>query len=371
MRATADCLRALGVSVSQTPDGVFVSPGESRKESLPDAVPTLNARESGSTLRFLLPAALTLRSRAFFVGSGRLPERPVTHLIRAMSENGVAFSAERLPFLAEGRLQSGIFRLPGNVSSQYVSALLMALPFLSGDSEIVLTSPLESREYVSVTLNAMNPFGLRAQETRFGYFVPGGQTGNPPTEIAVEGDWSNAAFFFAAGALGKRGVTVTGLTSGSAQGDRKILAFLSEMGARVTENPGGICVRGGDLFGIRADLRDHPDLAAPLAVVSACAKGESVFTGVSRLRLKETDRLETVCALINDLGGRAEAGEDALTVQGDGLVGGKTDARGDHRLAMAAAVAAAGCRKNVEISGAEAVSKSFPSFFDVYSSLAL
>ena len=365
-RATMECLCALGVSVSRVADGVRVSRGENS-----GLIPLLDARESGTTLRFLLPAAMVLSDRARFIGRGRLPERPVTHLMRAMSENGVRFSGDRLPFEAEGRLRSGRFRLPGDVSSQYVSALLMALPFLDGDSEIVLTSSLESREYVSMTLNAMRFFGLEARATDAGYSVPGGQTGNPPGEIPTEGDWSNAAFFLAAGALGREGVTVSGLADDSAQGDRRILPLLAEMGARVSITPRGIGVRGGRLRGIRADLRDHPDLAAPLAVVAACAEGESVFTGVKRLRFKESDRLETLRALITDLGGRAEAAEDALIVRGGGLVGGKTDARGDHRLAMAAAVAAAGCREKVEIRGAEAVSKSFPSFFDVFSALTI
>ena len=365
-RATVECLRALGVSVAVGADGARVSPG-----ARPGRIPLLDARESGTTLRFLLPAAMILADRARFVGRGRLPERPIAHLMRAMAENGVRFSQNRLPFEAVGRLRSGTFRLPGDVSSQYVSALLMTLPFLDGDSEIVLTSPLESREYVSMTLSAMRLFGLEWRATDAGYLVPGGQKGDPPGEVSAEGDWSNAAFFLAAGALGREGVTVGGLAKDSAQGDRRILSLLAEMGARVSETPRGICVRGGKMRGIRADLRDHPDLAAPLAVVAACAEGDSVFTGLKRLRLKETDRMETVRALITDLGGRAEAAEDALTVRGGGLVGGKTDARGDHRLAMAAATAAAGCREKVEIRGAEAVSKSFPSFFDVFSALTI
>ena len=371
VRATIDCLRALGVSAVEATDGVRLAPGNAREEDPSRVIPTLDARESGTTLRFLLPAAMVLRKSARFVGCGRLPERPVTHLMRAMADNGVRFSREKLPFTAEGRLRSGVYRLPGDVSSQYVSALLMALPFLPGNSELVLTTPLESREYVSMTQSVMRLFGLRSQATPDGYFVPGGQTGNPPDAVSAEGDWSNAAFFLAAGALGKRGVTVSGLSEDSAQGDRQILAFLMKMGARVERTPRGICVRGGDLRGIRADIRDCPDLAAPLAVIAACAEGESVFTGAKRLRLKETDRLETVCALINDLGGHAEAAEDALIVHGGGLIGGQTDARGDHRLAMAAAVAATGCRERVQIWGAEAVSKSFPSFFQSFSALSL
>ena len=221
--ATAACLRALGADIQDEPGGMSVAPIKKRGES-----PQLDCGESGTTLRLLLPVAAALYKSAGVTGRGRLPERPLAELIRCLSAHGVQFSNDRLPLTLWGALCSGEYSIPGDVSSQYISGLLLALPLLAGDSSIRLTSPLESAGYVDMTLSALSRFGVRAQTKPDGFFVPGNQAYRSPGNVQAEGDWSNAAFFLAAGAIGKP-VTCTGLTQNSAQPDRAILELLSPL----------------------------------------------------------------------------------------------------------------------------------------------
>lgn len=371
---TCACLSEMGASVRPEGGRRFIEP------SLAPETPTLYAGESGSTLRFLLPVVCSRFPRARFSGGERLKMRPLTDLVNAMRENGVSFSADGLPFETRGTLRPGVFCLPGNVSSQYVSGLLLALPGLKGDSEIRLSTRLESRAYADMTLRAMRAFGLIARETSNGYFVPGNQRAVIPGngfEIASEGDWSNAAFWLAAGAL-KPGneITVTGLYADSAQGDKEILNILKAAGASVSVRKGlaeeelrvTVCAPSS-LFPARADVSGIPDLASPLTALFAFAQGESALLNAARLRFKESDRLSGLAELVSSLGGQAFAGDDCLTVLGGGLDGGVFDARGDHRLAMAAVIAASASARGAAVIGAEAVNKSYPGFFRDFASL--
>lgn len=356
--ATISCLRAMGARISRRGEAITVTPiaGAALR-------PALNCGESGSTLRFLLPVAAAVCRGASFSGRGRLPERPLAPLMDAMRAKGVSFSAESLPFEIDGRLRGGVFELPGDVSSQFVSGLLLALPLLEEDSEIALTSPLLSAGYADMTRAVLGGFGVAADETSEGYFVRGGQRPVSPVYTRVEGDWSNAAFMLCAGAVGGN-VTVTGLDLNSPQGDRKIVEMLRAFGAAVEVNGGAVSVSGGKLKAVEIDVSQTPDLLPALSVLAALAEGESRFTGAARLRMKECDRLNACAQMINSLGGRAEEALDSLTVYGGGLDGGSAEGFGDHRMVMAAAVASAGCRNAVTISGAEAVGKSYPGFFE-------
>ena len=357
--ATIHCLESLGAKFERDKNTLTVIPGPEKKEV------ELFANESGSTLRFLLPVAMAKCEKAHFSGAGRLPERPLTHLVNAMKENGTAFSGDRLPLTATGRLKSGKFVVPGNISSQYVTGLLMALPMLDGDSEIVVEGELASKAYVDITLSTLKEFSLSVTPTKNGYFVPGNQKPKSKGRMTIDGDWSNAALFLAAGAISKTSVTVKGLSMNSPQGDKEIVSLIQKFGADVRVTNDEVTVSGGNLVGLKIDIDKTPDLIAPLGILAAYAKGKTVFTNGARLRLKESDRIRTMKNLILSLGGQAEETEDELIVYGSGaLSGGTVDGANDHRIVMAAAIAGAYSVKGARISGAEAVNKSYPGFFD-------
>ena len=358
--ATADCLRALGAAITVNNEDYIVEPIAQIEN-----IPLLDCGESGSTLRFLLPVAAAAADRCRFDGHGRLPERPLSDLTDAMKEHGVSFDGEKLPFTIGGRLRGGIYRLPGNVSSQYITGLLLALPLCEEDSVIELTTALESASYIDITLSVLKTFGITVHCERNRYIIPGKQVFRSPGTLPVEGDWSNAAFFLTASAL-NNDITMTGLNPNSAQGDRKIIALLEQLGAVTQKDNGRLTLRSDELKGCTIDIQDTPDLLPVLSVAAAFAQGKTTFINAARLRLKESDRLASSAAMIENLGGRAEVGEDELTVYGTGLIGGTVDSCNDHRIAMSAAVAATRCSKPVTILNAEAVKKSYPGFYNDY-----
>jgi len=326
----------------------------------------LDCGESGSTLRFLLPVAAATCKENHFTGIGRLPLRPITELMQACAQHGTRFSAPSLPFTVTGGLRGGDFTLPGDISSQYISGLLLAAPLTGEQVNIHLTTPLQSAAYVDMTIRTMRNFGVAVQRTDDGFSVAQGQRYRTPVEVFIEGDWSSAAFFLAAGALGGP-VTLQGLSSDSAQGDRIILPLLQQMGANVTETEDSITVSRGTLRGIDADMAQIPDLLPPLAAVAAAAEGQSRFYNAGRLRLKESDRLDALCRMLTALGADVQQQKDALIVTGrPQLSGGTASSFGDHRIAMAAAVAACVCRDPVTINDAGCTDKSYPGFFEHY-----
>jgi len=357
--ATLRCLQCLGVSIRLEDDRCLVTPPETFRDGA-----ELPCGLSASTLRFLLPVASVLVEHSTFSGEGRLPERPVGELLSALASGGVSVSASRLPLSLSGKLRAGRYRLPGNVSSQYVSGLLMALSVSPGDSTLELTTPLESAAYVDMTLACLARFGAEIHAEPGLYRIHGQARLRSPGSVSVDRDWTNAAPFLCAGALG-RPVAVSGLDRDSLQGDRAILDLLTHFGAKVDWlAKDTVQVSPGVLHGIDVDLRAVPDLLPPLAVVAAHAQGVTNFLHAARLRLKESDRLETVAEMLCTLGGQAVAGPDSLTVIGGPLpCGGSVSGFSDHRLVMAEAVAAASGSRATVLLGAEAVEKSYPDFF--------
>lgn len=352
---TASALQALGTRIQRDANGFLVEPGDK-----PRGRPVLDCMESGSTLRFLLPVAAARFPTVDFIGRGRLPRRPLSDLAKEMEKKGSVFSSYQLPLTVTGRLKGGRYTLPGDVSSQYVTGLLLAAPLLGGIA-IELTSALESEDYVNITLDVMKAFGVQGIATDGGYQVPKGQA-YMASDYKVEGDWSNAGFFLVAGAL-SGGIRYQGLNPHSRQGDRGILSVLDSFGARV-ETGDEIRVVPVNRRPFHLDLRRMPDALPALAVLAAGARGDSVFTGGKRLRLKESDRLQTTVAMLKNLGGQATETEDGIIVHGTGsLRGGTTPSYGDHRIAMAAAVASVLCTDPVQITEADAVNKSYPDFF--------
>lgn len=362
VRATLRGVRALNGKAAGDAQRLILTPGHPPEEAV------IDCGESGSTFRFLLPVAASMGVKTRFAGAGRLPERPYGPLKAALQAHGIRFGSEPGYICSvSGQLRPGLYELPGDVSSQFVTGLMFALPRLSSDSEIHLTSPLRSAGYVRLTLEILNRFGIHVVPTEQGWRIPGRQIARPG-RFRVEGDWSGAAFFLAAGALGGP-VTVRGLCPDSLQGDRKIADLLEDMGADIQRGPDVIRVSEGRLKGIAADCEEIPDLVPVLALTAAFAEGESLLTGLSRLKLKESDRLNGTAELIRSLGGRVETGPDSLRVLGGGLKGGRADGKSDHRLVMAAAIAALRAGGGVEITDAEAVAKSYPDFFERYCAL--
>ena len=361
--ATIRCLEQLGARVADLGGGVFrVSPA-----AMPEH-PVLDCGESGSTLRFLLPAAAALGANARLVGAGRLPERPLADLIQTLRAHGITFSAEKLPFDIGGKLAGGRFELPGNVSSQYVSGLLFAMYAADLTGEVALTTRLESSRYVDMTVATLRKFG--ADIRRNGdTFTVGKRTAAAPATLTVEGDWSNAAAFLVAGALGG-GVTVTGLDINSLQPDRAVTEILQKFGAKVAVNGDEVTASPGVPCPATVDVAETPDLLPVLAILAAKSPGKSRFVNAARLRLKESDRLSSTARLLKAVGVEVAELPDALEITGGGDVrGGTVDSCNDHRLVMAAAAAATLGATPLTVKDAEAIRKSQPDFFAVCSEL--
>ena len=315
-------------------------------------LPKFDCGESGSTLRFLIPIALALRGGGIFTGHGRLMERPQKPYFDIFDEKGIRYEQKDGVLAVEGRLTPGEYRLPGNVSSQFFTGLLMALPLLDGPSVVIPTTPLESEGYIGMTLEAMHEFGVDIASTRSlppHYLIPGSRYQR--AEVTVEGDWSQAAFWYAANCLGCT-VDVRGVSQHSAQGDRVIESCCQDLS------------RPGDR---EIDMSGCPDLAPPVAAAAAVRQGTARLVNAGRLRIKESDRLAAITAVLNALGARVTEYPDSLTIYGqDGLTGGTVDCCNDHRIAMMAAIAATRCREPVTLLGAECVAKSYPDFWEHY-----
>lgn len=357
--ATAECLRALGATVERKEKSFCVTPvKELRKNAI------LNCNESGSTLRFLLPVACMLGADATFLMAGRLPSRPLSPLWEILEESGIAFEWVSKDMLScRGRVDENEFSISGSVSSQFISGLLFALAICGRAGRIKITDKLESEPYIEMTANALRRFGVGVEKTADGYSVDGARLASCG-EAVTEGDWSNAAFPLAMGAIGEGAVTVTGLDIRSTQGDRKIIDVLSKFGAKTDVGENEITVSRGKLCGIRIDASQIPDLVPVLATVASVAEGQTVIYNASRLRIKESDRLMSVSEMLTSLGADISETEDGLIINGkQGLSGGITKSYGDHRIAMSAAVASVVCKGEVIIDNAEAVAKSYPGFW--------
>ncbi|MEA5136135.1 MAG: 3-phosphoshikimate 1-carboxyvinyltransferase [Candidatus Fimivivens sp.] len=365
--ATMKCLSALSADFSQIEEGVWrVTPMTQRP-----ARAILDCGESGSTLRFLLPVAAAVCKATRVEGAGRLPQRPLSPLREEMEAHGSNFDAAQLPFTVTGPLAAGVFTLPGNISSQYITGLLFALPLLAGDSDILLTTPLESAGYVSMTLRTLAQFNIdiTTLPNGGGYHIKGGQRYCSPTRIAAEGDWSNAAFWLAAGAM-HDSVTVTALNTDTAQGDSEIIPLLQRFGALTEANGGHATASPQVLSGITIDAGEIPDLVPVLSVVACAAVGTTKIINAARLRIKESDRLQTIADSLNALGGSVYELPDGLIIEGTGrLRGGVVNSFNDHRIAMAMSIASTICTEDVIIQDAAAVEKSYPKFFDDFKKL--
>ncbi len=326
----------------------------------------IDCAESGSTLRFFIPVACTLGGVKTFTGQGRLPFRPIDAYLAVFDRQGIAYTrpeGANLPLTVSGALEGGRYEIDGRVSSQFVTGLLYALPVLAADSAICVTGGFESRGYVDMTVDTLRRFGIDIGVSGDTFLIKGGQR-YAPQELTVEGDYSQAAFFLVAGAL-SGGARIEGLRGGSLQPDGAIVPIMRRMGADIRrEEDGALTVRQSALSAADIDASQCPDLVPPLAVAAAFAKGRTRITGAARLRIKECDRLHALAVNLNALGIGVCETDDGLIIEGGAMKGGIVDTYGDHRIAMAFAVAAARASGKIVIPNAECVGKSYPKFYD-------
>ena len=355
IEATLRCMEALGAKWCRQSDNVVEVVGIGRPS--PDSfrsLPHFDCGESGSTLRFLIPIALAVAGGGVFTGRGRLMERPQKPYFDLFDEKGISWTQEDGVLTVQGRLTAGEYRLPGNVSSQFFTGLLFALALLDAPSEIISTTALESSDYLNMTMDAMEQSGVSVSVSEDGRAFRVTPSPYASFDSTVEADWSQAGFWYAALALGSE-LDLQGLNAFSSQGDMVVVSHYLHL------------TQPGDT---EIDISGCPDLLPPLAVMAAVCSGTTRFVNAARLRIKESDRLATVAALLNAIGCSAEELPDALIVRGNAqLTGGTVDGANDHRIVMAAAIAATACSAPVTILGAEAVKKSYPNFWDEYQRL--
>lgn len=272
-----------------------------------------------------------------------------------------------MPFALSGKLSPGIYRIRGDISSQYITGLMFALPLLDGESEIIIEGETVSKGYIDITLEVLSSFGIIISSSQSGYKIKGSQKFVSPGRVKVEGDWSNAAFWLAAGAMGGD-ISVKGLNQNSAQGDKAIVDILQKAGADIRSENGIVRAKGAPLKGINLYADTVPDLVPIVSAALAKAEGLSVITGIERLKIKESDRVSAVMHILSVMGIQSEY-EGSLKIHGGKLRGGEIDAHNDHRIVMAAAVAGAYGSGITRIYGAEAVTKSYPDFFNIFNAL--
>lgn len=386
IKATVNCLKSMGADIKKTNNGYKVTPINISKMnskemicngsvcviSQNDDAIKIDCNESGSTLRFLLPLCCILDKEVDIYMQGRLPMRPLTPLYEELISHGATISEQgKVPLKTKGVITSGEYTLPANISSQYISGLLFVLPLLDGDSTITLTEKIESKSYIDMTIDVLKIYGINIEWNENIIYVKGNQKYISPSEIIVEGDWSNIAFWLCAGALNQKEITCYNLNFDSLQGDKAVVDILIKMGAKIIyEGNDTITLSKNNLEGVVIDANNIPDLVPILALVASVSKGISTIINASRLRLKESDRIESVVSTLNKLGADIEETEEGMIIYGkEQLNGGEIDSYNDHRIAMMASIAALVCNGPVIINNAEAVNKSYSKFYEDYKSL--
>lgn len=377
IEATMRVLRAMNVSVDEIPSML-----EGRKALQITgtghpiaAADNVDCGESGSTLRFFIPLGANLGCPLTFIGHGKLVSRPLQAYYDILDKQFVQYFNDNgnLPLTVNGHLMPGKFELPGDVSSQFVSGLLFALPLLKGDSEIIITSPLESASYVDMTLNCLAKYGVKVENADGAhrhYFVPGKQHFKAQ-DSKVEGDWSQAAFWTVGGALGA-GITASGVDFESLQGDKAVVEIMQRMGADISKNADSVTVNSSATQATVIDASNCPDIIPVLTVLAAVSEGTTKIINAGRLRIKECDRLAAMTSELNKMGAEITEEAEGLTITGkpEGLRGGvEADAWNDHRIAMSLAIAAQCCKEPIILTGAGSVSKSYPDFWEDYKSV--
>ncbi len=377
MDATIGCLETLGAKFTRDGKNLYLDATDFVKENDPTHY-TLNCKESGTTLRVIIPICAALGLNVTFIGEGRLPHRPLTEYLNLFSKHGVKCTMGNsfLPLTISGKLVGEVFEISPKVSSQYVTGLLLAMSLLDNDATLILSSPLVGGQYVDLTTDVMQKFCVDVIKGENSYSTKAEskfsclpQYGDENVGITVEGDWSQAAFFLCAGAV-NGDVTVAGLDLDSAQGDKAIIDILKNFGADISQCKDGVRVKKSKLKACTINATDTPDLVPVVALTAVFCDGDTEIYGVERLRFKESDRLLSTCDMIKSLGGEASFTDSDIRIKGQGyLTGGTVKAYNDHRIVMATAACATVCEDKTVIEDAHAVNKSYSDFFDDYLSL--
>lgn len=361
-RATLKAFEAMGKTIKQSGNLTYFSGLINTKKAI-----TIDCYESGSTLRFMIPIVAALGITCTFKGHGELPKRPIDELLDVLQEHGISVvkkSSLNLPLTISGQLKAGKFEIPGNISSQYVSGLLLALSLLENDSSIELTRPLESKGYVDLTIDTMKKFSVDVVYSESTYRIKGSQS-YACDNYYIEADYSNAAFFIVSALLDKGAQTIKGLTRDSLQGDRMILAIIEALGGAYQFEEDCLRVEHKQLSGGTIDVTEIPDLLPILSVMACFSSGKTLITGGSRVRLKESDRILAMVTELRKMGVEIEELDDGMLVTPiEHLKGMALSGWNDHRIVMALTVASFFAKGETVISDAEAVNKSFPTFFD-------
>lgn len=387
--ATINCLKALGADISI--DGMTIKISSIARAEKKERI-HLDCGESGSTLRFILPVAAALGQEFTITGHGRLPDRPIKPLLTQMRAHGCIIDDDKLPLSVRGKLTSGKYEIPGDISSQFISGLLMALPILDGNSKLTVTNQLESHDYINMTINTLMKYTNGVSGFNNTFKIPGNQKFTSMIDN-IENDWSNSAFWLCAGALSPKGITVKRLDTHTVQPDEVIIDLLSRIGAdikfiysdadskrRITcgshlsigakDNNRDIYIRKGELKGTEFDASQAPDLVPIMAVLLSVCEGSSRIHNAARLRLKESDRLKAIANNLSIIGADIKETEDSLIIHGvKSLSGGIVSGYGDHRIVMSMAISSVLCENDLIIEGADAVNKSYKSFFEDFKKL--
>lgn len=362
IEATLTCIEKLGAKTKVEGDSIRITSLGNIKKSKVE----LHCKESGTTLRLLLPLVSTFSKEATVDCSEGLRKRPIRELIETLEESGLYFKEKGFPINISGNVTTDFFKISGDISSQYVSGLLLLSSLLDQRSSIYLTTKLESRVYVNITIKVLRDFGIIVNELEEGVFeIYGGRDKIlPPKEYQIEGDWSNAAFFLVGGCLGDS-IKMSGLNLESSQGDKKIVQILKKAGAILTCSDDFISSNRSHLNSFEVDFSETPDLFPILSVVAALSKGQSILKGGERLKLKESNRIESTFQMLKSLGADVKKREDGLIIQGKEILdGGIVNSFNDHRIVMSVTMASIRCKEPVSIVNAGAVNKSYPNFFE-------
>ncbi|MFI3166788.1 MAG: 3-phosphoshikimate 1-carboxyvinyltransferase [Bacillota bacterium] len=370
IEATASCLCELGTDIQILENKVIITPTYGKK----DEICKFHCKDSGSTFRFMLPLASAVGAPTAFYGTDRLASRPVAELKEVLETHGITFSSDTLPFEISGKLTSGTYEIDASVSSQYITGLLLALPLLEGDSKIILKGRVVSSDYIKITLDTMKLFGVEVENIPDGFLIKGGSKYISPENPKCEGDWSSACFFAIAGGIGG-GISLENISTSSLQGDKAVLQFITETGgsfARYINHNAVDCFTFGTSAKLRASVfhtEDTPDIVPILAVLCSFCAGTSEIVGVSRLKMKESDRLTETIKMLEAFGITAFTSEDSLYVTGGEPKGGKYHVPDDHRMAMASIILATYSVGESEIYDIDCISKSYPHFLEDFNKL--
>lgn len=365
--ATIEGMRALGANITIEESTLRIEGHSvSRTESF------IDANESGSTLRFLIPIALVNPLPMEFRGKNNLVNRPLDSYYEIFDKLGITYthpSNAYLPLNTVGGLQPGKYEVKGNISSQFITGLLFALPLLNGNSRIVITTPLESKGYVDLTLDILRRFGIQITHKNYEEFYILGNQKFKPASYTVEGDYSQTAFFLVAGALGAD-IKLKGMTEKSYQGDKKILADIASFGGKLVFGTDFLSCLPSSTKGTIIDFSQSPDLGPALTVLASLSSGKSQFVNAGRLRIKECDRITCMREELEKLGAKISESANEMMIEGVSLLhGGVVDSHNDHRVAMALAMATMKMDGLLTIQNAECVSKSYPNFWKVFEAL--